>query len=421
MTVSAAARAPKVSVFISSYNHAGYLRACLDSILTQTYPDFEIVVVDDGSKDNSHSILTEYQERYPEKVRYFWHENHANRGISISCNLALEKTRGEYLAWCGSDDAWEPDKLAQQVRFLDADPRVGFVYARVSLIDSAGSPLPGELGLDINAASDPIARMLEGNWVPASTAVIRRACLDQIGVFDEGVVYSDWTLWMRALSYWQAGFIPNILARYRLHDSNVSAGIDRKKDYRANINALLALRERASDGDGRLGQPRSRALIEMTLAYYYFAIGDEDSAIRCLEQADVVYPALRENSTVLKEWFRKQANQNYQYAANYRAEKDFALAVLGYAAAGRINIDDGLRGYLNFLQHASCSIAHYQNRELRPARQAALQSLKANPAEWLRYKTLRSILFETIIGGQASNALRRVKRRLQLKSNEKNA
>ena len=113
---------PKVSVFIASYNHARYLPECLDSILAQTYPDFEIVIVDDGSTDGSPSLLEDYQRRFPEKIRYSWHPEHGNWGVSRTSNDAIQKSRGEYLAWIGSDDAWYPDKLKQQVEQLDNDP-----------------------------------------------------------------------------------------------------------------------------------------------------------------------------------------------------------------------------------------------------------------------------------------------------------
>src|SRR5512136_490019 len=105
-----------VSVCITSYNHARYLPQTIDSVLAQTWQNLEIIIVDDGSADNSHELLLDYQQQHPDKIRYYWHAGHANRGISASCNLALEKAQGEYFAWLGSDDYWLPHKLARQLQ-----------------------------------------------------------------------------------------------------------------------------------------------------------------------------------------------------------------------------------------------------------------------------------------------------------------
>jgi len=111
--------APRVSVCIPSYNYAAYLPEAIESILAQTYLDFEIIVVDDASKDNSQAVAEDYARRYPNKVRIFTHPGRVNKGVSATCNLAIEKSRGEYLAWLGSDDVWYPEKLARQVDELD--------------------------------------------------------------------------------------------------------------------------------------------------------------------------------------------------------------------------------------------------------------------------------------------------------------
>ena len=89
---------PLASVFIPTYNHARYLPQCLDSILGQTFKDFEIVVADDGSTDNSLEILNDYQRRFPAKIHYHWHSGHANKGVSATSNLAITKSLGKYLA-----------------------------------------------------------------------------------------------------------------------------------------------------------------------------------------------------------------------------------------------------------------------------------------------------------------------------------
>src|SRR5947208_8738167 len=105
-----AAHWPIVSVCIASYNHAHYLPAALDSILSQTLQDFEVVVVDDGSSDQSLLILQDYAAR-DRRIRVFTHPGHSNRGIAASWNLAFEQSTGQFLTWIGSDDAIYPENL----------------------------------------------------------------------------------------------------------------------------------------------------------------------------------------------------------------------------------------------------------------------------------------------------------------------
>src|SRR5258708_17138607 len=139
--------APRISVCIPSYNHARFLPATLDAILDQTFRDFEIVVVDDGSTDDTMEILRSYASRYPEIVRIFTHPGGRNRGISATVNLALKKARGVY--WCGhpSDDVSYRDRLERQLAYLDSHPDVGWIYGVADLIDEHGTPLHHQISL----------------------------------------------------------------------------------------------------------------------------------------------------------------------------------------------------------------------------------------------------------------------------------
>ena len=215
---------PKVSVCIASYNHAQYLPDCLNSILSQTYQDFEIVIVDDGSQDGSHELLSDFLSSYPEKIRYFWHPDHTNKGYSITTNLSIQKSRGKYIAWIGSDDIWHPGKLEQQVSILDNQPEIGLVYSYAEFIDGSGNRLRGTLGEDVTKDENPMGSMIISCHTPALTVIVRRDCLDQVGLFDELLEYSDWDLMMRIFSHWKAAYIDKPLGKYRVHGKNMSRG-----------------------------------------------------------------------------------------------------------------------------------------------------------------------------------------------------
>ncbi len=297
---------PKVSVFIPNYNYAHYLPQCLDSILAQTYSDFEIVIADDGSSDNSLEVLMDYQRRYPEKIHYHWHPGHANKGVSATSNLAISKALGEYLAWTGADDVWYPDKLGLQVDQLDHDSRLGMVYSYADFIDDEGRALPGRAGHDITADPNPVGQMLQFCHPPAMTTVIRRQCLEDVGVVDETLrACEDWDLWIRILSRWNVGFINRSLAQYRIHGRNLSKRIDPKVDLNRILTFYRSLEQKWSDIGGVLLNARNQAILDLQLAFHLFSNQETAEAITRLHSAFQKDPGLSEDIDFIDDWLNQ--------------------------------------------------------------------------------------------------------------------
>src|SRR5882724_1252462 len=193
---------PKVSVCIPSFNHARFLPAAIDSALAQTYRDFEIVIVDDGSTDESLSIAEAYAAKYPSYVRVLTHPGHRNLGIAKTSNLAMRSARGEFWSGLPSDDVLFPEKLELQVAYLEAHPELGWVYSNAEYIDEAGRSRP-ELGLfgeDLSRHQNPVEQLIEQNVIPAMTILVRRELLERLGGEDESLLYSDWDCWVRLMS-----------------------------------------------------------------------------------------------------------------------------------------------------------------------------------------------------------------------------
>ena len=122
--------APRVSVVMPFIDLEAFLAESIDSVIAQTYPDWELLLIDDGSKDASGAIARSYAARFPERIRYLSHEGGANLGASVSRNLGIRHARGEYIALLDGDDVWLPHKLAEQVAMLDAMPEAGALYGR---------------------------------------------------------------------------------------------------------------------------------------------------------------------------------------------------------------------------------------------------------------------------------------------------
>lgn len=267
---------PKVSICIISYNHAAFLPTTIESALAQSYQDFEIVIVDDGSTDGSLAIAESYAAKHP-AVKVFTHLNHINCGISATCNLVIEKARGEYLAWLGSDDAYFNYSISEQVSFLENHPENGMVCGIAQFIDENGKWLPQTFGEDIWSKPDFLDNMLWRNRVSAPTVMMRRRCHEEIGLYDENLVYSDWEMWLRLLilSDWKIGFINKPLALYRVHSENVSLNNSSNVNYERNLQVLLRLEQKVDESAVEVDSSTHSSLKELvgvaTLNTFYLS------------------------------------------------------------------------------------------------------------------------------------------------------
>jgi glycosyltransferase involved in cell wall biosynthesis len=205
--------APLISVIIPNYNYARFLPEAIDSVLAQTYPNVEIIVVDDGSTDNSEEVL----RGYGEKLRWF---RQSNKGVSAARNYGIEQSRGELLAFMDADDMWHPEKLERQARLFE-NPAIGMVYCGLQYISAEGEPL----GQNLSGLSGQVLKeiaLLQPPGVPASgsAALISRACYEKVGPFDTRLSTSaDWDMWRRIACHYELALVPEPLVLYRLHGS----------------------------------------------------------------------------------------------------------------------------------------------------------------------------------------------------------
>jgi glycosyltransferase involved in cell wall biosynthesis len=187
---------PKVSVVIPAYNRAAVLIRVINSVLTQTFADYEILVIDDASTDNTSEVIKTFTD---ERIVYLRHS--ANKGGAAARNTGIERSRGELIAFLDSDDQWSPDKLKKQVELFErADQNCGVIYTALKVIyetDGTSEILPAEhRGSFMN-------ELLIANYVRTlSSAVVRRKYLDVIGGFDpELKSCQDWDLYLRLMKH----------------------------------------------------------------------------------------------------------------------------------------------------------------------------------------------------------------------------
>jgi glycosyltransferase involved in cell wall biosynthesis len=211
---------PLVSVLITTWNAHRYLQEAIESALSQTYPNIEILVVDDGSTDETPDICASYLGR----VRYFRQERDG-KGGALALMRAFDEARGTYLAPLDHDDRWHPEKIGRQVSYMESHPETGAVFTRANLIDPDGH----ELGLSpLSAPSGDVFHMLlTGNRYFHSAALYPAAILDTVGRHDPNVGIGDWDLWLKISRHHPIAMIGEPLVEYRVHPTSFSKDLRR--------------------------------------------------------------------------------------------------------------------------------------------------------------------------------------------------
>lgn len=217
-----------VSVLIPLYNREKFIRETIASALAQSYPQVEIIVVDDGSTDGGDKIAESFIPTG--KVSVFRHDGGGNRGQSISLNLALSKANGEFIAILDSDDIFLPNKLTDQVAYLNSNPDVGLVYGMGYGIDADGKIIYDILGEDHVELNDPNCILLNPYFHLPVGSLVRRSVYDIIGGFDEGLrAGQDHDMQIRMAEKTRFGFLPVRVYCYRRHGDSISSkGLERR-------------------------------------------------------------------------------------------------------------------------------------------------------------------------------------------------
>ena len=210
---------PRVSIVIPTYNRGYLIRAAIDSVLDQTYSNFEILVIDDGSTDNTREIINSIEDT---RINYIYID-HSGRP-AVPRNVGIEKSRGQFVAFLDSDDVWVPEKLEIQLAVIDHNHGVNICYGNAKLFDENGyrgielkSPFKRD-GLIANS-------LLLRNCVPMVTAIVCKGFLDKYKLrFNEQLTaIEDYDLWLRAAVVGaRFKFIRKVLGHYRLHASQLS-------------------------------------------------------------------------------------------------------------------------------------------------------------------------------------------------------
>jgi glycosyltransferase involved in cell wall biosynthesis len=270
---------PLVSVIVPCYNQARFVRECLDSVVGQTFADFELIIFDDASTDSTAREIQQWLTANTVEATLVVNEE--SMGICAVLNQALAQASGRYLAIISGDDLWEPEKLERQVALLEsADEHVALVYSDAMAIDEDGNVVRqsllsenGTVGPADAPSGDVFAAFLQRNYIATVTPLIRSSAVAAVGGYDESLSCEDWDMWLRLSSRYEFRYSEAVTGSRRFHET--AAGRNRK-------HSLAIWRSHVATHEKWLGiNPQHDRISADQISYHawmlYCATGEPDS------------------------------------------------------------------------------------------------------------------------------------------------
>lgn len=257
-----------VSVIMPVFNRVSLVSRAIDSVLAQTYKDFEIILVNDGSTDGTGSVLDGYAHNYPCTIKVI----HQKRtGQVIARNRAINLASGKYIAFLDSDDLWLPQKLSHQLLLFKKN--IGLVYSGIFEIDQ-NEKIIRKILPQKKMRGNIFYRLLEKNTITGGTVVITREALEKIGVFDPNLkVAENWDLWIRISRDFLVDFVNEPLVKYLKHEGNMSSDVTLMQQ---GSKAIYDKHLPKTSKDFKMRNAQSRANAYLHYCFGVFAFGNKD-------------------------------------------------------------------------------------------------------------------------------------------------
>ena len=219
MSDSLISGSPLVSIIIPNYNHSRFLGDAIHSALVQTYPNKEIIIVDDGSTDNCREVV----DRFGSRVHYIWQNN---QGLAGARNTGIRVSNGELIGLLDADDMWKPSYLEEMIGLAQNYPDAAAYYCQTNCIDVNGNLLPQVMGGPPVDPEEIYWVLIRSNFIIPSTVLLRKSIVIEVGLFDQSLrSCEDWDLWLRLLPDRKIIGSPLCLVRYRIHGSSLSTNV----------------------------------------------------------------------------------------------------------------------------------------------------------------------------------------------------
>lgn len=273
---------PTVSVIIPTYNYGSFIGEAIESVLAQTFPVSEIIVVDDGSSDNTEEVVG----KFGNKVKYI---KQKNGGVGLARNTGVKHSTGEFIAFLDADDIWLPHKLERQIQLVQNDEEIGLVTTGLREFDASGKTV-GEYQNGQNGWCAENILLSEPVVGPPSTFLLKRGVFEKVNGFDETKDMhpaEDWEFCYRVAREFKLAYLPELLVEYRYHGNNAHLQIPKferamllayEKTFRNNTVEMQKLKS------------RSYGILHRVLAGSYFRVRNYRQFIKHSLKSFWLYP-----------------------------------------------------------------------------------------------------------------------------------
>ena len=399
-------RNPLVSVIIPNYNHARFLGDAISSVLNQTYKNFDVIVVDDGSTDNSREVA----EKFDDKIHYIYQDN---AGLSAARNAGIRASKGSLIGVLDADDMYEPMFLDTLVEALKSDLDADGVYCGYQFVDQENKLLPQVENRPV-PSDELYDALLDGNFFVPESIFLRRYVYDDVGLFDEALrACEDWDVWLRAAKKYRIIHSPQNLTRHRVLAGSMSTDPLRMLTARLAVLKKHVGEEPSTGDSSALHRAYGRAYLGSCVEYLQY--GDGDRAYQCFQKMATICPDLLvEVDTYYQLGCGDQPKGSMGDLVSLNVKRN-SIPLL--ALMKRLNVDAGTSETVKRLERASYAKAYqslgllaYGTREFKESRIFFFRAM-LNDFKLFFNRQILSRWFKSLLGPRLVKSLKDVRQR----------
>lgn len=399
-------KSPRVSVVIPCYNHAHYLGDAIRSVLNQTYSDFEVIVIDDGSSDNTRQVA----ESFGDQVRYIHQDN---AGLSAARNTGILAAQGDLIALLDADDLYEASFLQVIADRFVWHPDVDAVYCGFRFVDGGNKPLP-QPGDKVYPPEKLYHGLLKGNFLVPASMVVYKYCYETEGLFDTGLTaVEDWDRWLKIAKKYKVLGISDRLVRYRIVHESMSSNPERMLSNRLTVIRNHVGGDLSDYLEWSNEEREAYARVYLAATVEYLQVHNFEKAYECFKKMVLILPDLFVANDVWGElsWGDQARGYRGDYVTLHIQRNESYLLSLLDKLLRDPQVPDSVTlrkssAYAN--AYYSLGLRSYCGGKLQKARHYFLEAVKAD-FHWLFRKDLCITFLKSILGIRLVNWLRELK------------